>query len=53
MVKEFTLNRCSQVRLAQMMTPDREACRGVYSTAKSLTKSECGIAVHGVVRRRD
>lgn len=37
-VKEFTLNRCSLAGKEQMMTPDREACCGVVSTAKSLMK---------------
>jgi hypothetical protein len=38
-VTEFTLNRCPLfLQAGQMMTPDREPCRGVMSTARSLAK---------------
>jgi hypothetical protein len=30
-VTEFTLNRCPSQYAGQMMTPDRESCRGVVS----------------------
>ncbi len=39
-VKEFTLNRCPSAKAGQMMTPDRESCRGVLSTARSLSNPE-------------
>ncbi len=45
-VKEFTLNRCPFQSAGQMMTPDRESCRGARSRQRSLNKIQ-GAWFHG------